>query len=218
MTTIRHHPDDELLLGLAAGRLPTGTALVVAAHVEQCAHCRSQMRDLEAVGGVLLEDVEGAELRPDALVRTMAMIDAPSKPTSTRVVAGPPPLPVGAQWPKALAGCVATRWRWIGPGMRWSRITVPWDPSANMFLLRIAPGKYLPQHTHSELELTQVLYGNFHDGRAPFGAGDFDAADPTVHHQPVVQDGCECICLASVQGRVLFDGFIARQLGALVGM
>jgi putative transcriptional regulator len=39
-----------------------------------------------------------------------------------------------------------------------------------------------------------------------------------VHHQPVVQDGCECICLAAVQGRVLFDGFIARQLGALVGM
>jgi putative transcriptional regulator len=102
--------------------------------------------------------------------------------------------------------------------MRWSRVTVPYDPAANVFLLRIAAGKYLPQHTHSNTELTQILYGRFHDGRALFGPGDFDAADGDVHHQPVVQAGCECICLAAVDGRVVFDSFLARMAGSLVGM
>jgi len=62
------------------------------------------------------------------------------------------------------------------------------------------------------------LYGSFHDGRALFGPGDFDAADGSIHHQPVVQAGGECVCLASVTGKVMFDGAIARMLGSLVGM
>ncbi|PZP99900.1 MAG: transcriptional regulator, partial [Variovorax paradoxus] len=67
-------------------------------------------------------------------------------------------------------------------------------------------------------EFTQVLHGSFHDGRAQFSAGDFDAADTQVHHQPVVQAGSECICLASIEGQLEFDGWFARRLGALVGM
>ena len=102
--------------------------------------------------------------------------------------------------------------------MRWSRLHLPQDPAANVFLLRIGAGKFLPPHTHSELEPTQVLWGSFHDGRALFGPGDFDAADGDIHHQPVVQAGSECICLASVDGRVVFDSFLARTLGSLVGM
>jgi putative transcriptional regulator len=87
-----------------------------------------------------------------------------------------------------------------------------------VFLLRIGAGKSLPPHTHSQCELTQVLYGSFDDGRAVFGPGDFDETDGEVHHQPVVQSGGECICLAAVNGKVLFDGAIARLLGSLVGM
>ena len=220
---IHHHPGDDLLLAQAAGQLPTGPSLVLAAHVEQCAHCQERVRLGEAIGGALLDELPEAVLRPDALARTLARIDAlvPVEGGSAAAPApssAPPPLPEGARWPRSLAGCRATRWRWIGPGMRWSRVSVPWDPAANVFLLRIAAGKYLPQHTHSELEFTQVLHGRFHDGRALFGAGDFDAADGQVRHQPVVQDGSECICLAAVQGRVLFDGVVARTLGALVGM
>jgi putative transcriptional regulator len=97
-------------------------------------------------------------------------------------------------------------------------VTLPDDAAANVFLLRIGAGKNLPAHTHSDCELTQVLYGAFHDGRARFGPGDFDEADGSFEHQPVVEAGGECICLASVDGRVLFKGAIARTLGALVGM
>ena len=102
--------------------------------------------------------------------------------------------------------------------MRWSRVSVPGAPEANVFLLRIGAGKYLPPHTHRGTELTQVIYGRFHDGRALFGPGDFDLADGEVHHQPVVQEGSECICIAAVEGRLHFDGLIARWFGSLVGM
>ncbi len=217
---IQHHPDDDLLLAHAAGSLSGGTALVVASHVEACAYCRSRIKVFDAVGGALLDALPSAVLEPSAFAQTLAGLDTPRPPPVARVHAKGlrPDLPRGLEWPRALLGCSATRWYWLGPGMRWSRVTLPHDPAANVFLLRIGAGKQLPMHTHSECELTQVLYGAFDDGRAVFGSGDFDAADGDVVHQPVVQAGGECICLASVQGRVLFQGALARTLGALVGM
>ena len=102
--------------------------------------------------------------------------------------------------------------------MRFSRIRLPHDPAASLFLLRIGEGRALPRHTHSGIELTQVLCGSFDDGRSVFGPGDFDAADAEVHHQPVVGADGECICLAYVGGRLNFDGRIASMIGAMIGM
>ncbi|MFX1681879.1 ChrR family anti-sigma-E factor [Mitsuaria sp. CC2] len=242
---IRHHPADELLLSLASGALPIGMRLVTETHLELCPACRERVAMLRALGGVVLEEQPEATMREDALTRAFDRIDQLDRTRRTvvahgaedvhsglsfhsghsadgtatpRKVSAPPPLPAGAVWPKALAGCNATRWRWLGPGMRWSRVSVPDAPEANVFLLRIGAGKYLPQHTHRGTELTQILYGRFHDGRSLFGPGDFDLADDEVHHQPVVQDGSECICVAAVEGRLHFDGVIARWFGSLVGM
>ena len=241
---IRHHPDDAMLMVLAADRLERGPAVVTAAHAERCAHCRARLRELEAIGGALLEDVEPAVLAPEALARTLARIDASPgvepRTDATPAASLPTPsgestsrrapalsraelrflasLPAGMAWPSSLRGSTPTAWRWLGPGMRWSRVTLADDRAANVFLLRIAAGKSLPAHTHDGIELTQVLHGAFHDGRERFGSGDFDEADGSIHHQPVVEPGSECICLASVEGRVAFDGRIARVLGSLVGM
>jgi putative transcriptional regulator len=245
---IRHHPDDALLMALAADRLARGPAVVTAAHVERCAHCRARLGELDAVGGALLEDAEPAVLAPEALARTLARIDssgpidgrgdgqadrsaADAAPVRSRDAASPrvpalsraemrflASLPAGMAWPRSLRSSTPTPWRWLGPGMRWSRVTLADDRAANVFLLRIAAGKSLPAHTHDGIELTQVLHGSFHDGRERFDVGDFDEADGSVHHQPIVEPGGECICLASVEGRVAFDGRIAQMLGSLVGM
>ncbi|MDM0106182.1 ChrR family anti-sigma-E factor [Variovorax sp. J22R24] len=217
---ILHHPAEDLLLAFAAGQLSNGHSLVMASHVEGCAHCRERVRLFEAMGGAMLEELVPEVLESQALARTMAAIDTPP-PVVTPPGAGPgmrAELPEGLPWPRALRGCTSTRWRWLGPGMRWSRVTLPGDDAANVFLLRIGAGKMLPQHTHSDSELTQVLYGTFHDGRALFGPGDFDETDGSIRHQPTVEAAGECVCLASVQGKVLFDGAVARMLGALVGM
>ena len=217
---IQHHPNDELLLAAAAGQLDAGAAIVLGAHLEGCAQCRAGVRLFESVGGAMLEAIEPALMAPEALARTLARIDGaaattarPSAPVQPR-----PDLPQGVAWPRSLAHCAVSRWHWMGPGMRWSRVGVPHDPEANVFLLRIGAGKALASHTHSGLELTHVMCGSFHDGRARFAAGDFDAADGSIRHQPVLEPGSECICLATVQGRLVFDGAIARVIGSLVGI
>jgi putative transcriptional regulator len=215
---IRHHPDDALLLGHAAGTLASAPAILVATHLELCARCRAAVRDLEALGGAVIADEAGAPLAPDAIARIFARIDADTPPPPAPPVAPRPALPPGLDWPRSLRHCRISPWRVMGPGLRWSRVTVPYDRGANVFLLRIGAGKCLPPHTHGDSELTQVLHGSFDDGRSVFDVGDFDAADPSVHHQPVVQASSECICLAALDGRVLFDSRLARWMGALLGM
>lgn len=213
---IQHHPADDMLLARASGHLDLGARLVLDSHLELCPLCRERAHALDAVGGVLLDALEPTALAEDAWERTWARVQATQDaPRPVRKVSAPPPLPPGASWPRALAPYSATPWRWIGPGMRWSRVNVP---DANVFLLRIAAGKYLPRHTHTGVELTQVLHGRFHDGRAMFGVGDLDVADTEIHHQPVVQDGSECICLAALDGRLRFDGWFAGLFGSMVGM
>ncbi len=163
-------------------------------------------------------------LAPEALPSTLARIDAPAAlaPAQTRMTASAPSrlrasLPAGVAWPRSLRGATANNWRRIAPGVRWSRVWLA-DAAANVYLLRVAAGKSLPMHSHRGGELTIVLHGTFHDGSERFAAGDFDGADGSVHHQPVVAADGECICLTSVEGRVAFDGPIARVLGSLLRM
>lgn len=215
---IAHHPSDELLLNAAAGALDAGAAIVVGAHLESCAHCRAGVRTFESVGGALLESIEPALMAPDALARTLAMTGTPVASAAVSIQRLRPDLPSGLVWPRSLSHCAVSRWHWMGPGMRWSRVTVPHATDANVFLLRIGAGKALAGHTHSGVELTHVMCGSFHDGRARFTAGDFDAADGDVRHQPVLETGSECICLASVTGHLVFDSAIARVIGSLVGI
>lgn len=217
------HPDDELLLAWVAGSLEPAPALVVEAHVEHCARCRSTVSTLEAAGGVLLDQIEPIDLEVGAFSRTLARIDATpqaARPVASRgrAEAARPDLPGGLRWPRSLRGCRIGPWRRIGPGMRWSRVLVPGHPGANAFLLRMAAGKTLAAHTHGGRELTLVMHGAFDDGRAVWRAGDFDATDEGIHHRPVVTAEGECICLVSVEGRVRFDGWIARRLGAWMGI
>ncbi|CAN7522135.1 ChrR family anti-sigma-E factor [Pseudorhodoferax sp. LjRoot39] len=219
MTRITHHPSDALLLSHAAGRLPAGLSLVVAVHVERCARCAAYVGALEAAGGLLLEETPPVAMHSQALGRLMAALDAaPADAPAPAPSQGPPPLPQGEVWPSALAGSQIAAWRWIGSGMHYSRVRLAGDDAVTVFLLRLAPGKYLPQHAHHGREFTQVLCGGFHDGRAQFHAGDFDAPGRGVHHLPVVQSAGECVCLTAVQGRLQFDSVYGRLLGQLAGL
>lgn len=216
---IRHHPGDELLLPLAAGRLGAGQALVVGTHLEGCAECRARLHTLQAVGGALLDDEDPAPLAAGAWERTLQRIDAPEPAAAPpRAALAHPALPAGVAWPASLATSQVSGWRWMGPGMRYARVAVPAEPHASVFLLHIGPGRSLPRHTHRGIELTEVLCGAFDDGRAVFGPGDFDAADESVHHQPAVRPGATCVCLAYVGARMRFDGPIASVVAGWIGM
>ncbi|HYA76551.1 MAG TPA: ChrR family anti-sigma-E factor [Burkholderiaceae bacterium] len=218
---ILHHPDDALLLAYVTGSLDSAAALVVSAHVEMCPVCRRAAATLEAAGGVLLESIEPIALEAGAFSRTMARIDAAREAPAEATQRPPrnrPDLPEGVAWPRSLRNCEISPWKTIGPGMRWSRIQVPGNPGANAFLLRMAAGRELAMHTHDGRELTLVLHGAFRDERAEWHLGDLDETDRSISHRPIVNAEGECICLVAVQGRVRFQGWIARALGAWMGI
>lgn len=224
----KHHPSDALLLEYAAGTLDPASSMVVGAHVEQCAHCAAHIQLLDTVGGVLLEDIEPVPMSEAAYAKVLARIDAGPEAQETEAHASlapqlpaqsqRPDLPAGMQWPASLDGFIISPWKTLAPGMRWSRITVPHQPEANAFLLRMGAGMELASHTHTGRELTQVLYGAYTDERALWAAGDFDQADTHIHHWPSVTEDSECICLVAVDGRVKFDGWVAKALGAWMGI
>jgi putative transcriptional regulator len=208
-----------LLLGLAAGRLDAGAALLVCTHLEACGHCRGRLHTLQTLGGVLLENTDPVAPAAGAWERTLARIDAPPAPAPVPASAMPPESwPAGVQWPASLRGCEISKWRWMGPDMHFARVRMPPAGTGSLFLLRIGAGRSLPGHSHRGNELTQVLCGSFDDGRAVFGAGDFDAADGDVRHQPVVRAGGECICLAYLDAPLRFDGRVAGMIGGWIGL
>ena len=212
---INHHPSDETLLRQASGSLEAGPRIVVAVHIGGCPACAERIAQFEATGGLFLDEIEPQAMSDDALDRQMARIEVDGErreehSRSTRA-------DIGIRLPVAMDGCGVGPWRWIGSGVRWSRVTVPQDAGANVMLLKVAAGRRMPEHTHSGYEYTQVLKGSLYDARGRYGPGDLDEADDEVQHQPVVDESGECICIAALEGQMRLRGFFGRLIQPLLG-
>jgi len=215
---IKHHPSDETLFRYAAGSLEPGPDIVVAVHVGGCAVCASRIGEFEAVGGSLLHDIEPHDLEAGALDRVMAMTELHEVGRGKAAAAQKlPRADVGICLPQALDACGIGPWRWIGPGVRWSRVTLPGDDNANVMLLKVTAGRKLPEHTHTGYEYTHVLKGSFSDARGRYGPGDLDEAGDDVQHQPIVDNDGECICIAALEGQMKLRGFFGRLVQPLFG-
>ncbi|BCG96741.1 ChrR family anti-sigma-E factor [Mesorhizobium sp. 131-2-1] len=212
---INHHPSDETLLRQASGSLGAGPRIVVAVHIDGCPACAGRIAEFEATGGSLLDEMEPQAMGGDALDRLMARIEVDGE--RREEPARPARADIGIALPEALDGCGVGPWRWIGPGVRWSRVTVPQDAGANVMLLKVAAGRRMPEHTHSGYEYTQVLKGWLSDARGSYGPGDLDEADDEVQHQPVVDESGECICIAALEGQTRLRGFLGRLIQPLLG-
>lgn len=217
--TISHHATEETLLLYAAGTLAAGPAIVVGAHLAGCAACRARVGEFEALGGAVLEELEPTPLSPGALADALARIDAEEgvQPSSHAVTDKPVEIG-GVRLPDSLRGCDIGRWRWIGPGMHMSRVGVPHAPDANLILLKVGPGRALPDHGHVGTEFTHIVAGSYTDRLGRFGPGDLAEVDEDVEHQPVVDAGGECICLAAMEGSMRFKSFIGRMLQPIFGI
>lgn len=224
--TIRHHATDETLMRYAAGQLPAGPAMVVATHLAGCPACHARVAGFEAVGGALLEEIEPVPMAPDAFAAALRVIDAeeatppvaplPIAPPSVARRRMPGMLPGDIPLPEPLRACEIGPWRWIGFGVRASAVKLPHDPSARLTLLRVGPGRKLPEHGHFGTEFTQVLVGSFADGYGRYLPGDLSEMDSQVEHQPVVDPDGECICLAALEGGMRLTGFFGRLIQPFV--
>jgi putative transcriptional regulator len=216
--TLERHPSDESLLRYAAGSLSVGPSLVVAAHLELCPTCRTQVTKFGRLGGAFLADTAREPMRADALGRALEKLDqTPSTTSPGRLPRSPRRADLGMPLPASLRDCGIGPWRWLGPGFRWSWITVPGSPDARVMLLRGRPGLQLPAHGHTGEEFTLILKGWLFDDRGAYGPGDFDEADDDIDHQPVVGPDVECICLAALDGDTRLHSRLGRWLRPLVG-
>jgi len=210
--TVTHHPDELLLLGHAAGRLEEATTLIVAAHLNFCDRCRSDVAGLVHAGGVLLDDIAPVALADDALARTLARLDAVDAPPALPVSRDNTPAPLRAWMGRDLSD---VRWRRMGPRLGYVNL-MRRGPVA-LRLLRGAPGSDTGRHGHRGVEYTLVLRGGFTDETGSYGPGDFQIATPDTRHNPVADAGEDCINLAVTTGRLIFDGLVGRVAGRVFG-
>lgn len=213
--SVKHHPSDATLIAYGAGSLGEGLSLVVATHLSYCADCRRRVQEIEALGGVLLEELPPAAVADDALERLMQRLDEPAPAEAPRPA--PPPAPPGALvLPAPLADYLGPvtedRWRRLVPGIRQIEVLPQRRGEETVRLLRIAPGTALPAHGHGGAELTLVLRGSFSDETGRFEAGDLGELDEETEHQPIADAEVDCICLIATEAPLRFRGLLPRLM------
>jgi putative transcriptional regulator len=206
--TIMNHPSEATLAAFASGTLDESRGLVVATHLSLCRQCRGTVRSFEAVGGALLEGAEPANMTAGALERTMARLGE----LQTSAIARAERVQDEHDLPAPLAQYALGSWRWIGRGVQLRSVDVASAEGVRVFMLKAAPGTRLPRHRHTGTEWTCVFEGAFRHDLGRYGPGDFDEADESVEHNPVVEDGVACICLVALQGSIRLQSRLGRLL------
>ena len=211
----QHHPNDGLLIAYAAGSLDEPLALLVATHLALCPDCRSTVGGYEALGGVLLEDIEPNAVSDKALERLFERLDEPeAEPSMDDRGASEPPAVEGSI-PQPLRGYLKAELEslsWRGLGGVSEVALLPGFEGYKTQLMRIRPGTAVPRHTHEGTEVTLVLQGGFSDASGHYLRGDVACADESVNHQPVADPGEDCICLAVTDAPLRLTGPIGRLL------
>lgn len=210
--TVHHHPEPDLLLAHAAGRIDPAMALIVETHLYFCARCREEVMLGEALGGALLAQETPATLAADALQKVLARLDAPE--TAQRFAASndntPPAL-------RAFLGRDLGRVRWRSMGPRLGYVTLYRRGGLTLRLLRGSPGSDVGAHSHRGPEYTLVLKGGYSDQTGSYGPGDFQCADAGVTHNPVADPGEDCINLSVTMGGLRFQNVAQSLVARLFG-
>nr|WP_272211179.1 ChrR family anti-sigma-E factor [Marinicella sp. W31]MDC2877064.1 ChrR family anti-sigma-E factor [Marinicella sp. W31] len=225
MSQINHHISDALLLEYAAGSLEEGWSLAVATHLALCPDCRKRLTLMEATGGALMEDIE-PERAPDAekaswesMLRRLKAepVEQPvSEPDTAQTLAVndqavPEPL-------RSYIGGSLDNVGWRRAGIGAAQYRIPVEGDINVRLLRVGPGRPLPEHGHGGRELTLILHGCYHCDDEAFGPGDFSEEDEDTVHEPVVTPDGECICLIVTDAPLKFRSRIMRAFQPLLGI
>lgn len=215
-----HHPESELLLDYAAGKTAQAVSVLVATHLALCPTCRREVREYEALGGMLMETAAPTRLSHGALSAVLARLDDEIEEASAPPSSRPLDPETVRLIPEPLRGYLADGidalpWKTRGIGVREAMLDFG-DPGVRTSLVRIAPGGRILSHTHGEIERTMVLKGAYTDSTGRYARGDIGVATPELDHTPVAEMGDECLCLIVVEGGLKFTGPFSRLLNPLM--
>ncbi|MGY6627867.1 MAG: cupin domain-containing protein [Oceanicaulis sp.] len=192
--------DEGWILDCASGAAPEAVRVLAACQGVMRPEAMHRSITVETAFGALLEILPGAPLGADALSRTLEQLplDADAHVPEDGPRPGLLPRPLAL----ALEGQANRGWRRRLGGYSEIPIESLSGEGVEARLLSIPPGKGAPQHDHTGEELTLVLTGSFHDGRAAFGRGDVCAVAPGDVHHPRVDSAETCICFVVELGGI----------------
>ena len=223
--SIRHHIGDDTLMAYVNGTLTDSLAVVVATHLAICPTCRKSAELMEEMAGLFLLEIETADLSQPEEAMAGAIVSRdpgealPLKDTlrAREYSNVGVPMPLAERMPAALDDIP---WRTLIPGI--SHYPLPRSGSeqnrGTLRLLKIAPGKTMPVHSHSGQELTLILRGSYIDDLGRFQTGDIADLDSEIEHQPVADTAEDCICLIATDAPLKFSGFFSRLLQPVFGI
>lgn len=208
---------DDWLMSYAAGALSEQQALLVATHVSYHPSLQVRLAEAEAVGGALLEALEPATLGDDAFDELMARIESAPRPTQAPNVEYDNDIPavLGRYLGRPMS---ELKWRTMGPGMKQCRLD-DGPEGQKLWLLKAQGGVKIPVHDHGGSEFTLVLRGGYRAGEAHYTRGLVEYADSELtSHQPVIDEGEECICLVVTEAPIRLHSLIGRMVQPFIGL
>lgn len=217
--SIHHHLNDDTLMAYVAGSVSESMSFVIATHLSVCASCRAKVKDMEKLGGAVLEDESPLAMQSGALDAVLMMLDEGFEDERPKPAndykSSSLPMPLGRYVPGDLDD---VKWKNMAPGIK--SYTIPEVKAGNgaLRLLKISPGVTIPEHSHSGSELTLVLKGSFSDEIGRFKAGDIADLDDDTDHQPISDGSEDCICLIVTEGPLKFKAVVPRLMQYFVGM
>jgi putative transcriptional regulator len=107
-------------------------------------------------------------------------------------------------------------WRKVLPGVAVRELKLP-GTTGQLRLVRMAPGRALPEHGHGSGELTLVLRGAYSDGLGRFTIGDIADLDGAAVHRPVADD-TGCICLVATATPPRYRSWFTRLWQRVTGI
>lgn len=203
------HPTSEHLEAYVNGSLSDGMSLLVASHLTYCAQCRREVARLEALAGSVFKEIPGEACAAPSIEGALAMLDAPEVEREAA------PMLMDDVLPHPILKILGStkeeiRWKFRLPGVH--EHVVDGFGEESVSLLRVRPGRTMPQHTHEGEEATLILSGRMQDGAQEFVRGDVALADHNHDHHPEVVGDEVCFCLIVMSGSLKFTGTLGRAL------
>jgi putative transcriptional regulator len=220
---IVHHLDDATLMAFAAGSMTEALAAVAGAHISVCPRCAARARHMDSIGGALLAALPTKALTRPVPTPTAAPVASDAAATSQRrvttMLAEPSPCGVPAPLARLIGGDLdQIPWRRLGLGVWHHPLPVQGKSGGDLRLLKVGPGRRMPDHGHGGAELTLMLRGAYCDEVGTFRAGDVADLDTEVEHQPIADRETGCICLIASEHPARFKGLLSRLVQPFTGM
>ncbi len=213
---IRRHPEAATLMSYAAGTLCEPLAAVVTAHLAMCGNCRHEVEDLELIGAGLLGAIApavGPTIRiPQRPLDCETLTDAP---VVERRRTDHLPAPIAQVYGLSFD---TIPWKRLGPGVWHHRLELSAGVEGDLRLLKIGPGREMPDHGHGGSELTLVLDGAYTDETGEYRRGDLQDADEDFEHRPVADKTVGCVCLIASERPARFKSIVGKLLQPWTGM